>query len=309
MPPRKRSRLADRKKPAQKFKLGRKLVGLLIFFIILLLASFLLITRHGIWNKKDRLALAVNTNQNVTLLIFDPSAGTITSINIPQNLEVEASRQLGRWKIGSIWDLGRLEGYSGSLLAETITKSLKFPTEAWANEQALGLVGEGLHPLVRSVFARYETNLTLGDRINLAIFSFSRKPGDRVELALTDTSYVYQATLKDGVSGYILRSEMPSVLAAKVADSSISSEGKIVSIKDQTANSQTATQVGEIIQSLGAKLASIKKSDPQDIDCLVEGSASNTRQKIASIFNCEVVNSSSSVDITIVLGKRFSDRF
>ena len=71
------------------------------------------------------------TKNEVRIEIYDFGKKTISRMIIPGNTSLEASRDLGIWKLGSLMELGKNEKAGGNILRETINRSLKIPVLYW----------------------------------------------------------------------------------------------------------------------------------------------------------------------------------
>jgi hypothetical protein len=306
---RKQSRLAKRR--YQQKPKRAKILALFLTLAASLVFIFLL-AKPRFWNGKTRLSLVINQEDGDALLVvFDPVLRSITMINVPQKTQMIASRNLGEWPLESIWKLGEQEKVGGgTLLAETITKTFKFPTEAWAGEGATGLVSENTLEIVKSIFSLYSTNLGLADRIGLGLFSFQIKPSRTQEVDLVKVGLLEKTRLVDGEIGYKIKRSASPMVAGIFADTAVSQEALRVGIVNQTGSKARANEVGEIIEVLGAKLVAIQFEKEQDFDCEVVGSQSLTATKITDIFSCQRLKKDSEIfDVEVRLGKKFLKHF
>ena len=309
---RKPSRLAQRRVPKSRrkrsfFKLFWVVLGVSLVFV----ASLFL--RRGLWSGESRLSLVIAGNRgDVTLAVFDPESGTITTIDIPGETEVNVARQLGTWRLASVLKLGENEGFGGRLLSETITKSLKLPVEAWASSDARGFIESDLRGMLKAMFSIYKTNLTLGDRINLGLFALRAKKTNRATLDLVSSGNLVRAKLADGTFGYKLRDDTFSSRVLSVfADNVISKSNLTVAIEDKTGRPGTAARVGEIIEVLGGKVVAIKTAGKDNFDCEITGKDKDSIDKIAATFSCakKRVSSEINFDLEIKIGESFAKRF
>ncbi|HEX6976738.1 MAG TPA: hypothetical protein VF185_00055 [Patescibacteria group bacterium] len=297
------SRLAAKKNPPKKKNFGRWI--LLALIVLLIVAIIYILFGPHIWDAKSRLSIALQKkNGDVEVVTLDPSSSSITTINIPATTQVSASRDLGTWKLGSIQKLGineKLDG--GSFLASSITKSFKFPVEAWGDESMDSLS-------FFSLFRQTSTNLHLKDKIAIALFSFGIKSASRVDINLANTGYIVGAKLPDGTNGYEISLNIPVKVSSVFTDALISKRGVNVVIVDKMQSDFVSGRVGEIIEVLGAKISSIEKEDALPIDCIVAGNDPIVG-KLANLFKCKVEAKklNSNVEAEITLGQNFKKRF
>lgn len=304
-----RGRLYKRLKSREKKRLR------ILWFLLPLIVFLALIywaTRPSLWNGQSALSMVVADGETLKIIVFDPQADQITTVGVPANLEVEVARQLGTWKMGSVWELGRQEGVGGKLISETVTRSLRLPVTAYASGEALGFVEGGPIKAVTAVLSPYETNLSLGDKIALVLYSLgANKTTNRVATDLEKLGYIYPVTLKDGTRGFKYRSEVPIKLASILGDSAISEENLKISIIDAAARRDIATRIGEIIEVMGGKVLSVKSGEKAETDCIVKGKgAFVTAKKISEVLGCRLETlGESNFDVELVLGAKFAERF
>lgn len=308
-----RRRLISRRVASDdKGKRKEKLLAFFFFILLLVLTILYLYTRSDFWDGKNKVSVVIRKeNGAVVISTFDPKVSEVTNIEIPANTEVQASRSLGTLKIKNIWQLGENQGLSGQLLAETVTYHFKFPVVAWADSQALNFSKTNFISLVKAVIIPYKTNLKVGDRIRIALFAVGVKNPKRVEIKLTETSYLKKMQLTDGSEGYVVSGSFPKELLVVFSDPQISEKGTTVSIKDATSRTDIAEKLGEIIEVYGAKVGQVKKIEEEEFDCEVRGKDNKIVEKLAKLFSCSesAEKIESAFDIEIKIGEEFGKRF
>ena len=302
-------RPARRQKEKRRLSLGRLLlllilvVGLVVFFFCL---------KGKYWNGKDELNLVINKgNGDVLVAAFDPLSDEITTILIPGDTQVQVARQLGTWKIGSVWKLGQNEKLSGTLLAETVTKNFRFPVTLWADEPAYAFTTGDFWSEIKAIFNPYKTNLGLGDRLRIALFSLGIKNTSRINIDLKESTYLKETRLIGGEEGFVVSGSVPERLTAVFSEESFSSQNLKAIIKDSTQESAVSDRIGEIVEVLGIKVGTIEKDETKDLDCTVAAREDYLREKIARLFSCTEVKSApeGNFDLEINLGEKFAKRF
>lgn len=282
-----RYRLAKRKHAKPK---RSKKKFLFVFFLILFSSVILyLIFSFRVWDGKSRISIAVPGQDKTQVMTLDPSTSSITQIYIPNTTEVHAANNMGKWKLGSIWKLGENEGLNpGRFLSITLMKSFSFPIEAWDFDG--------------------RTNLSLRDRINIAIFKAHVKNSSKTEINLEETGFITAVKLTDGTRGYTIKERIPVRLLSVFVDEEIAKKNVNVKIVNKTGDRIIADTVSEIVDVVGMKVTSATRLDPDDSDCVVKGDGREVREKIAKLFECK---SEPGVDnsLEITLGKKFLKRF
>lgn len=306
-PARRRKRILKKKRKKKANPLIKPFIYLLLIASLLLFLLF----QTKFWDKNSKIPLVINTKEGVVISVFDPKAEEITNIYIPANTQVRVARQLGSWKIGSVWELGLNEGFDGRLLAETVTYHMKFPVVAWADQKALGLATGNVVESIKSIFSPYKTNLKIGDRVKIGLFSPRVKNFKRRDIYLEETNYLKLTKFVDGEEGYILVGGVPNSLLAVFADPEITELAPKILISDSTKKAYIAEEVGEIIEVLGAKVVSITKDEKEGLDCEVISANKGIAKKIARVFSCDIINNATSgnFDLEIKIGEEFARRF
>lgn len=115
----------------KKYKDSKKkkksyLIFIVVVFLTLLAFLVFFLTRARYWDGKTKLSVVINERDNVLISTFDPTLEEVTTVKIPASTQVEVSRSLGSWKLGSVWKLGKNEKVGGRLLQETIVKNFNF---------------------------------------------------------------------------------------------------------------------------------------------------------------------------------------
>lgn len=286
MPAQRRKRLV-RYKSKRKKNLGIK-TPLVILVLIVFSLAYLLINSE-FRTKTDKLSVAINKeNGDIQISTFDAGVEEITNLIIPGKTEVEVARQLGTLQIKNVWQLGINEGLRGQLLAETLTRHFRFPVYIWADSQATGLSSPNLTSLLKAVLLPYRTNLKIGDRVRMAIFSLGVHSSKNIDINLADTSYIAKKRLVSGEEGYIISGSFPDKLLVVFSDPQIAKEGTTLVIKDATSKIGLAEDLGGVIEVLGAKVVSIDKDEESEFDCEVKGKNREIVERVAKLFSCQV---------------------
>ena len=302
---------ARRKKRRKSGKTNNNLAKK-VFVLLFAFAFFLLITlRTRLWDATTKLALVVNRQDAVLVYIFDKGLEEITTITIPNSTQVEVSRQLGTWQLGSVWKLGQNEDLGGKLLAETITRHFKLPVFAWADGQAEGFIKGGPFSLVKAVIFPYQTNLLIGDRLKIGIFSLRVSEFARDEIDFSKSSFIKKTILVGGEEGYVLSGKIPTKITSLFSDPQILEKQAKVAIVDATGSYGLAEEFGQLVEVMGAKVVAIKDREEEDFDCQVYSEDKKLSEKFTDAFDCEsnVEVEEGNFDLVIKLGKKFWRRF
>ena len=285
-----------------------------IFYLLLaaLVVTFIFIyqfTKKN-WDSKNKLSLAIkNQDGGVSLVTFDPISNEIITINIAGNTEVNVSENLGVWKLSSVWELGESQGYSPKLLTKTITRSLKFPVYLYADSEAIGYSQANVIGIIKAASFPYKTNLHFIDKISLGIFALKIKNPNRVSIDLTQTSYLKFKKLADGNEGYVVTKFFPTELLPVFANFNFSKKTFNVLIIDASGQ-HIAQDIAQVIEILGAKVASVDNVAQADFGCEVKGDDRRAQEIISLLFACnKSPELPDNFDLQIKIGKEFAKSY
>lgn len=311
MPRSRRSRriFSYRKKKHSSYK-SLIVSGILLLLIAVFFLVLGLTTKY--WGRYERISLVINNpSGDLTVTTFNRGSGEISNIQIPGSTQLAVSRQLGSWKARSVWKLGENEKLGGELLRESIIKNFNFPVIAWADSSAIGLANGNFWSAIKSVFAINKSSLGFGDRVKMAFFSIGVNNMKRNEIDLTQTSYLKKARLVDGEDGYLISGGLPDSLLIVFAEPALAKRGLKANIIDASGKNLLGQDVGETLEVLGIKVASVEKQTPDGSDCLIEGKEAELIKKLARLFSCqkEIKSLDSRFDIEMRIGEAFAKRY
>lgn len=290
-----------------KFRCGRKISWCLIIPIILVLGLILyLIFGTKLWGISSKTSVVSSRSDGSAVVsVFDLTNEEITNLYIPASTQLEVSRNLGTWRVKSIWKLGINEKIEGELLRASIVKNFHFPVIAWADESIYKLASGELSGW-KSIFTGVKTNLSYPDRIRMAFFAMGVKNTKRLDIDLIKTRVLKTTTLTDGEEGYVVSNKIPEDI--KALFSLDNKEGKLlkVNIVNNLGLSDIASSVGETAEVLGAKVASIDQKDLKNYNCEVGAVDAKIAKQVSLVFGCVVKGQpKGSYDLEIRLGEGF----
>lgn len=303
MPARRKRKRTNSKKTKPK----KKYLYIAILFLILIfcLAYFLRIRQ---WNNKEKLFLLINNDDSMIVAVADPTTGDMYRINIPGNTEVEVAGDLGRWKVKTLWVLGKQEKLGGKLAARSITMGLGLPVYAWADKKALGLIDISLKNSFTALFSSYDSNFSFGDRLNLFLFSIKTKNTKKVTIDLGETGFLEKDVLSDGNEGYRVSKTSPQNILAIFSEPSYSDGVVRVSMIDGTDEVGKSEKVSAVVQALGGKVSSVVNSLGFEGKCRISSKDKKLLDVLLRIFECEeyTIKEDQSFDVEISLGSEFT---
>ena len=304
-----RDRRRLKKKEGQPKK-SWKMLKIAVFLLLPISLFVLVFGTTKFWDGKHKLAIVLSGGgEDVDVAVFDPTAATLTVINIPGSTEVDVARNFGRWRLKSVVKLGEKEDLEGALLAETLTRHFRFPVFAWGQDGAKGFMEGDLPNLLRATFTPYKTNLGIGDRVRLMYFGLTVKNSKKVQIRLAETRYLKKTTLSDGEEGFELSGNITASLAAVFSEPDFTYESGRTKIIDRTGVG-TGKLLAQSAEVLGLKVVSINNEQSQESDCLVAGKEIKSAVLVSRLFGCEMlVDDDLDLDLVITVGKDFAKRF
>lgn len=293
---RRRKKIAALKK--SKTKKGFSFRKLLIPLVIVLVGWVFIWATSRTFAKNSKVTVVEGRASQVYVSTFDRGGGRITNLLLPRNTQVNVARQLGTWPIISIWRLGENEKLGGTLLAETIIKNFKIPVTAWADERYLAL-------------SRAKTNLGVGDRLRLALFSLTVSPSRRSNIDLSETGFLRKTKLVGGEEGYLISEKLPQSLYYIFSDDEINSANLRIEIQNFSERKGGSETLVAVLEVMGAKTSAITKKESKDFLCEVAGRDRKIAEKIAKIFGCRLYSRTDgdNFDLTIKVGEEFAKRY
>lgn len=300
---------AKRKKP----KKDKKDIGFLKFLILLTLLALtiLVIFSKDHWNKNTRLPLTiVRDDGSVVVSVFDPAQEKITNLYFPKEAQIGLARQYGTWRVKSVGRLAEDEGLDGELLVESISYFYKLPHAAWGYEPAIGFSQGNTLKKLKALFAPYKTNLKIGDRARLALFSFGVKTFKNEDIYLEKTTAFRKGILLDGREGFTFSGDMPENVKALFSLKELTGTSTRAKIVNQTGNRIMAEDVGEIIEVIGVKTSSIETKETSPFNCEMAGDDKLLVSILIQIIDCEKYEGTyENFDLILFLGTNFKKQF
>lgn len=298
---------ARKNKKEKKFP---NFLKLLIPAILVAIGYLIVCSGARIWDGKDKVSVVYKyDNGDIGVTVMDPVLSEVTTLVIPGDTQVDIARNYGSFRIKSVWQLGVNEKLGGNLLAETVTQNFLFPTFLWVGKPS-GLDDGGSVSLINFILFPGTTNIPFGDRLQMGLFGLKVNNFGRSKIDLGKSQFLNKRKLDDGEMGYVLVGSVSQRLTVYFSDNEMGTSEVKVNITDATGTSGISEKLGEILQVIGGKVVSIdKKSVSEDIDCVISGNNSQAVKKISNLFDCKVVNTKTSFDLDIKVGREFAKRF
>lgn len=323
MTPARGRKLAKRKSRAVRYQPKSLLRRFLILVVlVLLLGTFLKIYsswQQRVWNQDSRFTVVV-ASKNPTVYSFDPQARTLLQVTIPANVQIEAAGGYGLWLVGSLWELGKQEEVGGTLLVESLKKSLSLPVDGY-----VGPGGEALFRL-RSLTlplsvkeavlsGRVVTNLTFFDRLNVLLGPGRLSQTERRSIELGQSRVLQELVLGDSTPGFVPTPEQIEVSFERLfRDERVFTEGKTLSVVNTTAKAGLASEVARLARVLGVRVIKIGSSEEKVKDCKIRGAGQDlgsfAAERLSKLLGCPLEEGISQLaQLELILGEDFARRF
>jgi hypothetical protein len=299
---------------AVKIKYAKKLVlAIALFFIaIVILVLVVSVFSGSKWDGKSSYSYALPfKNGDVLIVVSDPTSSSLMQLLIPKNTLVDASNQLGKWKMGSIYSLDTQENKKGELLKATLVKTFHINIDGFSEEKGAALVGENLFGRFKAILGGYKSDIAFKDRLKLAVYAFKIRQGSRMEYNLAEIGQLVEKTLPDGELGFVPKDELSPSVLAYFSDAEIAQSQATIEVINKSGQGGISQEVAKTLEVLGGRVMSIRSESSEDIDCIVVGRSKELTAKVASIFGCseETITPQSNFDIQLTFGKIFASRY
>lgn len=291
---------------------GSRLLFKLVYFLIAFAAVWIFLALNTkYWNGEDKVGYVYrNDNGDVNIRVLDPKLSESVTLIIPGDTQVTVARNLGTMRIKNVWQLGINEKLNGNLLAETVTKNFLSPVILWSDGDIGALETVSISGILKFIITPTKTNIQVGDRISLALFSLRVKNINSTVIDLGKSQFLKKTKLNDGEVGYIVNGPVSGRLTVNFSDSDFSEGNVRVDIQDATGVSGTANIVGQIVEVMGGKVVSINRvAEESNLDCVVLGVNPVVVKKTATLFGCKISKDKSVFDLEIRLGALFAKRY
>ncbi len=222
------------------------------------------------WNGRSRLSLALTAEPSVVASL-EPGKNLII-LQLPENLYFDLPHGFGQYPLGSVYELGELEGRGGELLREAMENYLGIPVEGWAkisnNHQC-----EMPNCLLLLLQGRGETNLNKLDLLRLW-WEMKKLRADKVKVInLQETNILTEKSLHDG--SLILETEffrLDELVKKYFPDSQIKKEGIRIGVLNATDHLGLANKISRLVRNTGGEMISVGNAETKEsiskIQCL-----------------------------------------
>ncbi|KKU49484.1 hypothetical protein A2875_00970 [Candidatus Gottesmanbacteria bacterium RIFCSPHIGHO2_01_FULL_46_14] len=292
---------------------GRRYIGLciLLFFIV---GGFVLWTLY----KRDSAGLGqINVaidGDPIIIASWQPDGERLVIVTIPASFTAQAVRGLGRYPVGSLWQLGSMEGLSGDVFRQSLEELIALPIQ-WSMSGISQSELFSLRSLPRVLFGEIKTNMSFASYLAVwwKVLTISR---DHIVEIPLGASVVTDESQADGTNTAVISLEaVDRALTDEFELPSIRDEKLTVAVSNTTATAGLAEHVARMINRIGGNVTALGNEDVKLGGCQIRGTQKHldsvTSRVLTRIFDCEPVVSEGEAyaDIVVAVGTRYESRF
>lgn len=294
-------------------------------FTLFLLIKIKQESTKSVWNGNDRITL-VWQGTSPAIISYEPYDKELIVLVFPGNLTELASGNYGKYKLGAIYKLDKLENKNGSLFRETFANLLEVPIDAYLahknfdsktdnlTEEEFISVKKNLLSLngLYQIFwiSDFETNLSFFDKINLWL-KLQNLRNDKIKLyRLKNQEILIKRSSLEKLSTISLdHNGLASFIKGFFEFSLIKKENFTVEIRNASQITGLGNKLGNLINNIGSQVVAVENdSEIDNTICLTNQKAKNsyTLSKIKILTKCQLQEKENkAADIVLILGKNY----
>lgn len=259
--------------------------------------------------------------EQIALVSLGVGPKEITVLVIPADVEIRATRGFGIYRLGSLYQLGQMEGLGGELLKESAQEYFGLPVDGWikiANikYQISDIKSTLANSLVKLIFKRGgETSFTFFDLVRLWWETRKVFQHQIQVIPLDDIIALKRKVLLDGSKVWeIDKNRLDSWLQDNMGEFQIQEEGLAIRVINATDYTGLGAAVARIITNMGGRVVEIKseklkiKNEKCEIRSEGERKSAFTIQRLLRTLGCEFVEEEESdgrAEVTVVVGEDY----
>lgn len=277
-----RRRLARQK--LESVKKLKSFMPLLIIFLGTLIAISLLAFLYfrTFIDQESYTVSSFDEESNAEIKIYNFKNNTITSLFVPKDTQVRVAKQRGNLRLSSVKKIIETENESNDLLKNSLMKTFGIPID------------------------KYDENFDILKRIKLYVFSFS---AEKQLIDLKEEKQISLTKLQDSEDGYVFNGSFSPFIRQIIYNREVG-QTRVEIVRRVDTNYEVSEDVSEVLTNIGMHVISIKKEDVEDIDCIIETDQKETFNRIASVFECDIIEKvDGNQDAKIIIGNKFAKRF
>jgi hypothetical protein len=273
------------------------------------------------WNGKSSINVVLKSD-NVSLLSFDPKAGQVKIVNIPDETYIETPGH-GSWQLRAIYDLG-----GAALIKSSISDFLGLPVDGviifdgpFKNSQPKEIVEGWRKSPLAAIFStsNIKTDLSPVELMPL-VFGISRIRYDKLEeVDLGEANLLSSGNLPDGTQALIADPvKVDGFVASQLSEAQMKTEGISIAIYNGTSHPGLAQKAARVVTNMGGNVIISGNLDSEIAKSFVisDGKDSYTEKRLKQIFSpgclsgpkCAILDNSltnSRAQIKVILGEDY----
>ena len=244
----------------------RKKLFVIFFFLIIGFFFYQVKSlRPSVWDGSSRINFVFSA-QAVAVASLE-TGNNLVIFKLPENLYLEVFHEFGQYQLGSVYELGKLEGKGGEFLEETVQEYLGVPIGGYIKVQSSKFKVQSdkkfiLNWLMLSALGRGETNFSQWDLLRFWWSIRSLRSDKVIFIDLEETNILSEKRLPD--ESLIFETEffrLDELVGKYFKDSRIEKEGIEVEILNTTEHLGLANRVARLVMNMGGEIISIGNAD------------------------------------------------
>ena len=282
--------------------------------------------KEAVWSGEGRVNW-VMVGEDIFLVSLEPKEKSLVVLEIPKDTEIEVTRGFGCYRIGAVYELGKLEGMNGELLRESAQEYFGIPVDGYirildAKYYILNTKSAFLKILTNLLIKRKgQTNFSKGDIFRLWWETRKALPSQIKFIQLEDIRALKSKILIDGSKVWeIDQGRLDKFFQDNFYEPEIHQENLTVRTINATDHSGLAAHVARIISNMGGRVIEISNfkfqmtnqfqisNDRCEIRCKKEDQEKFTARRLQKVLGCEFVEDEDSdgrAEVTILAGEEY----
>ncbi|MEA3355548.1 MAG: LytR C-terminal domain-containing protein [Patescibacteria group bacterium] len=286
----------EQKKMASQKKKSQVYLGLIFIFLICFFVLFNYLWRgvcQSVWNGKSRIGIVMIEDEELNLKVLLPEQKKSALFKVPLNTISEVPFGFGKYKLGSIYSLGKLEREGGRLLMKTIQDNFGVFISAYKVEG--------------------ESNLTWWDVLRITWYELITVD-KRKEINLINQQVLEDDILADGSKVFKIKLLLlDELLNHELFDEKLLTEELEIAVLNASGGEGEAFSVSRLIRNIGGDVVVVSNLD------LIQKSMIKVKNKddlksytvkvLVDILNIDKVefieNNEFRADVMVIIGKDY----
>lgn len=280
------------------------LVFLILFlgFAVRLMSSW----NKRVWSGDGRITFAIDL-KSPKIVSYQPETGEIVTIEFPENLEINGSFGVGKWSLGSLYELGQQKNQNGSLLTKTLQYNLGLPIDGFWDAKNLP------NFLTLLPFNKFSSNFNFFDRLKIVNELGKVSGGKQKVLSAQKIGLVKAVRLSDGKMGFVLdKQNAKSLILREFQDLAVAGENIGVGVFNGTKLVGVGESVAGVLEGIGMRVVFLRTEKNGVKNCLLKTKKeiinTQTFNKLTKLFSCDIkiMTDSLSSPVEFIIGEELA---